>query len=138
MNLSVSRYDAASIVRIPGYRPSSEAAARIELRNPDPASNPYLAFACMLAAGLKGIEDELELPDPVEKGATADQVAQRGVGRLPESLGEAIALFEHSELMKETLGEHIHSYLIKHKRDEWHEYQASITPWELDRYLAVL
>jgi len=128
-------------VRIPSYRPSREGACCIELRSPDPAANPYLAFAVMLAAGLRGIEDELELQDPSETAAVdADPRGprQKGIGRLPEDLGEAVELFAESELMKEVLGEHIHGYLTEAKRAEWQEYQRIVTQWEIDRGLAVL
>lgn len=133
VKLSWSRVDPASIVRIPGYRPDSDASCRIELRNPDPAANPYLAFACMLAAGMKGIEDELPLDEPALAGGSSAEC-----GRLPRDLGEAIELFKNSELMKETLGEHIHDYLVAHKTAEWREYQSRVSQWELDKYLAVL
>ena len=140
--LTWSRSNSASIVRIPGYRPESEQDARIEVRNPDPAANPYLAFGVMLAAGLRGIEEELELAAPIEAGVQLPRdrhaLTKMGIGTLPESLGEAIDLFEASDFMRETLGEHIHSYLIEHKRAEWEEYQSRISQWELDRYLAVL
>lgn len=140
--LSWSRMNRSAFVRVPGYRPQSEVACRLELRSPDPSANPYLAFAVMLAAGLKGIEDELEAPDPVEGGSLADlsrqELQERGFSTLPDSLGQAVELFAGSELMREVLGEHIHSYLVKEKRREWNEFQASVSPWELDRYLEVL
>ena len=142
INLTWSQTDPNSIVRIPGYRPGVASDSRIELRNPDPAANPYLAFAVMLAAGLKGIEDELELADPILRGDELPRdrhaLKKLGIGTLPASLGEAIDLFENSELMRETLGDHIFGYLIKHKRDEWQEYRDRVSQWELDRYLAVL
>lgn len=128
-----ARNNRSAIVRVPGYRPSREGACRIELRSPDPAANPYLAFAAMLAAGLRGIEDELELQDPSEAPGAPD--APR---RLPEDLGEAVELFERSELMREVLGEHIHGYLTEAKRAEWREYQRIVTQWEIDRGLGVL
>ncbi|WP_165173351.1 glutamine synthetase family protein [Adlercreutzia sp. ZJ242] len=140
--LSWAQRNRSTLVRVPGYRPNREDACRVELRSPDPAANPYLAFAVMLAAGLKGIEDELELVQPTEdhnlfvhsqQGLRSD-----GVGVLPETLGEAVELFEKSELMRETLGEHIHSYLVAAKRAEWREYESVVTPWELDRFLEVL
>ena len=139
--LAWARNNRSAIVRIPSYRPSREGACRIELRSPDPAANPYLAFAVMLAAGLRGIEDELELQDPSEAAAVdADprEPRQKGIGRLPEDLGEAVELFAESELMKEVLGEHIHGYLTEAKRAEWQEYQRIVTQWEIDRGLAVL
>lgn len=140
--LAWARNNRSAIVRIPSYRPSREGACRIELRSPDPAANPYLAFAVMLAAGLRGIEDELELQDPSEAsalaGASRHELRQRGIGQLPEDLGEAVELFAESELMREVLGEHIHSYLTDAKRAEWREYQRIVTQWEIDRGLAVL
>ena len=140
--LSWSRTNRSAFVRVPGYRPKSEVACRLELRSPDPSANPYLAFAVMLAAGLKGIADGLEPPEPVEDGTLADlsrqELQERGFPTLPESLGQAVELFAESELMREVLGRHIHSYLVKEKRREWNEFQASVSPWELDRYLEVL
>ncbi len=132
----------ATLVRIPGYRPRSEAACRVELRSPDPAANPYLAFAVMLAAGLAGIEEGLELMAPVDDaaplGCSRHEHRARGIATLPESLGEAVELFAESTLMREVLGEHIHSYLVRAKRAEWEAYQGIVTPWELERDLAVL
>ncbi len=132
----------STLVRIPGYRPRSESACRVELRSPDPAANPYLAFAVMLAAGLAGIEEGLELMAPADEaaplGCSRREHRERGVTPLPESLGEAVELFAQSSLMRETLGEHIHDYLVRAKRAEWDAYQAVVTPWELERNLAVL
>ncbi|MBR3689722.1 MAG: glutamine synthetase [Eggerthellaceae bacterium] len=137
-----ARNNRSAIVRVPGYRPSREGACRIELRSPDPAANPYLAFAIMLAAGLRGIEDELELQDPSEAAsmlqAGSGEHRVCGTGRLPEDLGEAVELFARSELMREVLGEHIHGYLTEAKRAEWKEYQRIVTRWEIDRGLGVL
>lgn len=140
--LSWAKRNRSTLVRIPGCRPSSEASCRVELRSPDPAANPYLAFAAMLASGLKGIEDELELQPPTEThdlfNTPRQELREMGIHPLPDCLGEAVELFAQSELMREVLGDHIHSYLVKHKRAEWNEYQGSVTQWELDRYLAVL
>ena len=97
----------------------------------------------MLAAGLAGIEEELEL----QGAPTRDQdlfmlsrqdLRQQGIATLPESLGEAVELFAESELMRATLGDHIHSYLVAAKRAEWNDYQGYVSQWERDRYLAVL
>ena len=140
--LSWASRNRSTLVRIPGYRPSREDACRIELRSPDPAANPYLAFAVMLAAGLQGIEDELELQEPTEDqdlfALSRQQLREQGIETLPESLGEAVELFAESELMRETLGDHIHSYLVAAKRAEWNEYQGNVSAWERERYLAVL
>ena len=142
INLTWSRTDKRSIVRIPGTRPDSEAACRIELRNADPAANPYLVFAATLAAGMAGIEEGLKLADPVcgSDNLPLDRksLEKMGIGTLPADLGEAIDLFENSKLMKDTLGEHVHSYLVAAKRAEWREYQELVSQWELDKYLAVL
>ena len=140
--LSWAKSNRATLVRVPGYRPHSEEACRVELRSPDPAANPYLAFAAMLAAGLKGIEEELELQPPTETcelcKLSRPQLHDRGVRTLPESLGEAVELFARSELMREVLGDHIHGYLVRAKRAEWQDYQRIVTEWELERCLAVL
>ena len=132
----------STLVRIPGYRPNSESACRVELRSPDPAANPYLAFAAMLAAGLAGIEEGLELMPPADEaapiGCTRYEHRARGIETLPESLGEAVERFAESKLMRETLGEHIHDYLVRTKREEWEAYQGIVTAWELERNLAVL
>lgn len=140
--LSWARANRSTLVRVPGYRPNREMACRLELRSPDPGANPYLAFAVMLAAGLAGIEEGLELPDPAEDQSllalSRQDLRQRGVRTLPESLGEAIELFAASDLMRTTLGDHIHGYLVASKRAEWNDYLAHVSPWERDRYLAVL
>ncbi|MEC4295555.1 type I glutamate--ammonia ligase [Adlercreutzia shanghongiae] len=132
----------STLVRIPGYRPNSESACRVELRSPDPAANPYLAFAVMLAAGLAGIEEGLELMDPVDDaaplGCSRHEHRERGIETLPESLGEAVERFAASRLMRETLGEHIHDYLVRAKRAEWEAYQGIVSDWELEQNLAVL
>ena len=123
------RADRTALVRIPGYRPNSAEACRIELRSPDPAANPYLTFAVMLASGLAGIEEQLELQDPLPRESS---------GQLPRNLGEAVELFAQSDLMKRTLGEHIHSYLVEEKRSEWKAYESQVSDWEVSRYLPVL
>ena len=132
----------STLVRIPGYKPGKENACRVELRNPDPACNPYLAFAAILGAGLKGIEDNLVLEDPVDGldmgSMTRMQLRQAGVRFLPRNLDEAVDAFEGSSLMKEILGEHIHSYLVSAKRCEWEAYVGQVSSWEIDRYLGRL
>ncbi|MBR5258940.1 MAG: glutamine synthetase, partial [Eggerthellaceae bacterium] len=141
-SIAWGRRNRSVLVRIPGYRPHSEEACRIELRSPDAASNPYLAFAVMLAAGLKGVEDELELAQPVEgidlSKYDVQQLREMGIDVLPSTLGEAVEIFAKSEFMREVLGQHIHEYLVEAKREEWEEYQKIVTTWERDRYLAVL
>ena len=132
----------SAMVRIPRYWPEADEFSRIEVRTPDSAANPYLAFAAMLGAGLKGIEDGLELipeADGVDVAKlSAAEREERGIKRLPATLGEAIDCFEQSELMREVLGEHIHGWLVNNKREEWEEYCSCVTPWELDRYLKTI
>jgi glutamine synthetase len=138
VNVSWGQNDRASIVRIPGFRPTSAEACRLELRSPDPAANPYLVLSVMLAAGLAGIEQQLELEPSVDQHAEGVTGGAGTPCRLPETLGEAAELFANSELMKHTLGEHIHAYLTAAKRKEWQDYQRIVTQWELDKFLAVL
>ena len=142
VHISWARNNRSALVRIPGYKPDKEEACRVELRSPDSAANPYLVFSAVLAAGLKGIEEELELCPPMEedsaRGLSRQELRARGFASLPDTLGEAVELFAESELMKEVLGEHIHSFLVKVKREEWNEYQRQVSSWELDRYLGVL
>lgn len=142
VHISWARNNRSTLIRIPGYKPDKEEACRVELRNPDPSANPYLTFAVLLAAGLKGIDEKMELPAPVEDGSifslSRQELAQRGIPTLPETLGEAVELFAQSDLMKEVLGEHIHSFLVDVKRAEWNEYQRQVSQWELDRFLSIL
>lgn len=128
----------SALIRVPMYKPGKEAATRIELRSPDPTCNPYLAFAAMLGAGLKGMEEGYELSTPVEENIfkmTEREMFDRGIDSLPGSLQEAISHFENSELMKEVLGEHMHAAYLEAKKTEWDEYRTHISEWELKRYL---
>ncbi|MGI5817708.1 MAG: type I glutamate--ammonia ligase [Armatimonadota bacterium] len=136
-----ARRNRSSLVRIPMYKPGKEKATRMEFRCPDPACNPYLAFAVMLAAGLKGIEEGYELPDPIEEDIfemSAAGRADRGIEALPGSLGEAIAETRDSELVREALGDHIFEKFLTNKVIEWDEYRAHVSQFELDRYLPIL
>jgi len=139
--LSWAQQNRADLIRIPTYITGNEKATRIELRSPDPACNPYLAFSVMLAAGLEGIEKEYEIPDPVEKNVyemTEEERNRRGIGTLPSNLWEAIQLTEESELVKKTLGEHVFNAFIKNKKIEWDQYRRQTTEYELKRYLPIL
>lgn len=129
----------ASMVRIPVYKPGKQLSARIELRSPDPMANPYLVNAVTLAAGLDGIERKLELPPEATAETlklTDRQMVEAGYTPLPRSLKEALDVFEDSQFMKDALGEHIHSFFLKKKRDEWHKFESTITEWEIKHYLA--
>jgi glutamine synthetase len=139
--ISWARRNRSALVRVPMYKPGKEKATRIELRCPDPACNPYLAFAVMLAAGLKGIEKGYTLAAPVEEDIFEMSEAQRkkhGIDSLPGSLSEAVQLLEKSELVKETLGDHIFEKFIENKKIEWDLYRTHISQFEIDRYLPIL
>ena len=136
-----SRRNRSALVRVPLYHPGNEQSTRMELRCPDPACNPYLTFAALLQAGLEGIEKGYELPEPMEKNLyhlSPDDRKRLGIEQLPETLGEAIELTSESELALRTLGEHTFNRYVEIKRQEWEDYRVQVTPWELDRYLAIL
>jgi glutamine synthetase len=136
-----SQRNRSALIRIPLYKPGAEQATRAEIRCPDPACNPYLTYACLLHAGLEGIEKGYELPEPMERNLyhlTADDRRDRGIVSLPETLGEAIEELAQSELVREALGEHIFSNYVRLKRQEWDEYRVQVTEWEKAKYLAAL
>jgi glutamine synthetase len=139
--ISWARRNRSALVRVPMYKPGKEKATRIELRCPDPACNPYLTFAVMLAAGLKGIEGNYKLPEPVEEDIfemSAAERERRGIASLPGSLDEAIVETEKSALVKEALGDHVFSKFIENKKIEWDNYRVHVSQYELDRYLPIL
>ena len=142
VHITWARNNRSALVRIPGYKPHKEEACRVELRCPDPSANPYLAFSAVLAAGLKGIEEKLPLRDSIEDSdwshLSRQELHAQGIETLPDTLGEAVERFARSELMKEVLGDHIHSFLVDAKRKEWNEYLRQVSNWELERYLGVL
>ena len=136
-----SRRNRSALIRIPLYKPGAEQATRAEIRCPDPACNPYLTFACLLHAGLEGIEKGYELPEPMETNLyhlTAEQRTERGITALPETLGEAITELSHSEMIRTALGPHIFDRYVELKRKEWDDYRVQLSQWEMDKYLAVL
>ncbi|MBM7582388.1 glutamine synthetase [Caldicoprobacter guelmensis] len=123
------------LIRIPAAKGE---ATRLELRSPDPSCNPYLAFAVILAAGLDGIKNKIQPPPPTDKNIfrmTREERIREGIESLPASLEEAINEMEKSELVRETLGEHIFTKYIEAKRKEWEDYRTKITPWEIEHYL---
>jgi len=139
--LSWARRNRSDLIRVPEYRPGREKATRIELRSPDPACNPYLAFSVMLVAGLEGIEKGYEVPKPIEENVyemTEKERQKRGIGTLPASLLEAILLTEKSELVRKALGEHVFNAFIQNKKIEWDQYRTQVTDYELKRYLPIL
>ncbi|KPJ88690.1 MAG: glutamine synthetase [Spirochaetes bacterium DG_61] len=139
--VSWARRNRSALVRVPMYKPGKAKATRAEFRCPDPACNPYLAFAVMLAAGLKGIKENYELPDPIEEDIFHmgnEERSRRGILSLPGSLGEAIAETEKSGLVREALGNHIFDKFIDNKKIEWDNYRVHVSQYEVDQYLPVL
>ncbi len=139
--VSWARRNRSTMVRVPMYKPGKEMATRMEFRSPDPACNPYLAFAVMLAAGLKGIEEKYPLPDPVEEDIYGMDKATReraGIESLPGSLFEAIQEVENSELVRETIGDHIFDKFIENKKIEWDCYRTHVSQYEIEKYLPIM
>ena len=138
--ISWARNNRSALVRIPRINPRQPKATRIELRCPDPTTNPYLAFAVMLAAGLDGIERKLALSAPVEEDLYhmgLDERTERQVDALPGSLGEAIAHLKRDSVVREALGDHLYTRFIEAKTQEWDEYRMQVSEWEHQRYLAI-
>lgn len=132
--LSYGSRNRSSLIRIPGYRLGREESTRIELRNPDPACNPYLAFAVMLAAGLEGINQEMRPGKPIEENIfkmSAGSRKRNHIKMLPGSLKEAIELAEKSRFLKQTLGPHIFTALLNNKWAEWEAYRTHVSEWEI-------
>jgi len=139
--ISWGRRNRSSLVRVPMYKLGKEKSTRIELRSPDPACNPYLAFAAMLAAGLKGIEEKYPLPDPMEQNIfhmTPDERSNFKIQSLPGTLEEAINATEKSELVRDLLGDKMFAKFIANKRVEWDQYRVAVTEYEIDKYMPML
>ena len=141
MYLSWAQRNRSDLIRVPQYEVGKENATRFEIRSPDPACNPYLCFSVLLTAGLQGIEEGLEPPEPVEENfyhmADAER-KRRGIGMLPGSLGEAIELAENSKVVRKALGDAVLDAFIKNKRKEWDDYRVQVTDYETKRYLPIL
>jgi glutamine synthetase len=139
--VSWARNNRSALVRVPVAKRGKKESARIEYRSPDPACNPYLAFAVVLAAGLRGVEEGYELPPEAAANLyqmTPEERLAENITSLPGSLAEALAEMERSELVAETLGEHVFEWFLRNKRAEWGAYKAHVSQFELDRYLPVL
>ncbi|MFH0847599.1 MAG: glutamine synthetase, partial [Chloroflexota bacterium] len=139
--LSWARRNRSDLIRVPEYKPGQEKATRFEIRSPDPACNPYLTFSVLLSAGLAGIKEGLEPPEPVEENVYEMSEAERkkrGIGSLPASLIEAVELTEKSKLVREALGDHVFNAFIENKKIEWDEYRIKVTDYETKRYLPIL
>jgi glutamine synthetase len=131
----------ADLIRIPAYQPGKEDHVRVELRSPDPACNPYLAFACVLAAGLEGVEKGYTLREPSQTSVaemTEEERQALGIGSLPADLHEAIERARGSELLRRTLGDHVFTKLLENKLLEWNRYRAQVTDYEISEYLPIL
>jgi glutamine synthetase len=131
----------SAMVRVPMYKPNKGQSTRIELRTIDAACNPYLAFAVVLAAGMKGLEMQYDLPREAEDDVWSLTDGERqalGLEQLPKSLYDAIGIAERSELLAETLGEHVYDFFLRNKRQEWEEYRGQVSAFERDRMLPVL
>lgn len=136
--ISWANRNRSALIRIPAGRGNG---TRCELRSPDLSGNPYLQFAVMLAAGLKGIEEKITPPNPVERniyGLSDKEREKYNIHHLPDSLGHALSLMEESSLLKETLGNHIYESFLYVKNKEWEKYRTQVTPWELEKYLPIL
>lgn len=132
----------SALIRVPMYKPGKENATRIELRSPDPACNPYLAFSVMLAAGLEGIEKGYDVPAPAENvniyEMSPKELAEMGIETLPENLIDAVRVCENSEVVRKALGDHVFEYFIRNKKAEWDLYRTKVSQFELERYLPIL
>jgi glutamine synthetase len=139
--LSWGHNNRSALVRVPLYKPGKGQSARIEYRGIDSAANPYLAYAVLLGAGLKGIEEGYQLPAAAEDDIWSLSSAERramGHDPLPASLHDAIRAMEDSELMPQILGEQVFEHFLRNKRAEWQDYRLQVTPYELQRNLAIL
>jgi glutamine synthetase len=129
------------MIRVPMYKPNKGQSTRIELRTIDSAANPYLAFAVLLGAGMKGIEEGYELPAEAEDDVWSLNERERkslGIDPLPKSLHDAIGILENSELLAETLGEHVFDFFLRNKRAEWDDYRGQVSAFERDQMLPLL
>jgi glutamine synthetase len=139
--ISWAQRNRSALVRVPVYKPGKEKATRIELRSPDPACNPYLAFSVMLAAGLEGIRKKYPLGPETKDNVydMSDNERKRaGIESLPDDLFEAIQITERSELVRKALGDKVFEYFIRNKKDEWDDYRKQVTEHELEKYLPIL
>ncbi len=141
VTVSWARNNRSALVRVPVVKLGKTESTRLEYRAPDSACNPYLAFAVILAAGLRGLEEDYQLPPEADDNLftlSTKELARKGIEPLPSSLHDAVNEMEGSELLADTLGDHVFEWFIRNKRAEWDAYQAEVTQFELDRYLPLL
>ena len=139
--VSWARNNRSALIRVPPTKTGKKESTRIEYRAPDPSCNPYLAFAAVLAAGLAGIEGDYEMPTEAAANIyelSAEERELKGIRQLPGSLSDAVDTLERSKLMSETLGDHVFEWFVRNKRDEWADYKAEVSAFELRRYLQSL
>jgi len=141
VHISWARNNRSGLIRVPIPKRDNASATRLEYRSPDPACNPYLAFAVLLAAGMRGVREGYELP--AEAGANLfelgdSELAALGIEQLPQSLSDALRVMEGSELVQEALGEHIFEWFLRNKRSEWRGYKTHVSAYEIERYLRTL
>ena len=141
VHISWARNNRSGLIRVPVAKKGNPLATRIEYRSPDPACNPYLAFSLLLAAGMRGIREGYELPDEADSNLFEmddTSLAKLGISQLPQSLSDALAVMEKSELVYDALGEHIFEWFLRNKRREWRDYKTHVSQFELRRYLGSL
>jgi glutamine synthetase len=141
VHVSWARNNRSALVRVPHPKRGRPDSTRIEYRAPDPACNPYLAFAVVLAAGMRGVEEGYPLPEEAAANLyalTPEELASEGITALPGSLADALSAMERSELVAETLGEHVFEWFLRNKREEWAAYKTHVSQFELDRYFSRL
>jgi glutamine synthetase len=139
--ISWARRNRSALIRVPMYKPGKEKATRFEARFPDPACNPYLAFAVLLAAGLDGVKNKIEPSEPVEQDIFAMGAGERkkaGIESLPGSLIEALELTKKSALVRKALGDHVFTKFVENKEIEWDSFRSQVTDYELKKYLPIL
>jgi glutamine synthetase len=141
VHVSWARNNRSGLVRVPIAKRGNPSATRIEFRSPDPACNPYLAFAVMLAAGMRGITEGYELPPEADSNLfemSEAELGKLGIDLLPQSLSDSLRVMEQSALVHEALGEHIFEWFLRNKRSEWRAYKTHVSAFEHDRYLRTL
>jgi glutamine synthetase len=141
VHVTWARNNRSGLIRVPVAKRGNPSATRLEFRSPDPACNPYLAFAVMLAAGMRGITEGYELPPEADSNLfemSDAELAKLGIDLLPQSLSDSLKVMEQSSLVHEALGEHIFEWFLRNKRSEWRAYKTHVSAFEHDRYLRTL
>lgn len=140
VNVAWGQRNRSVLIRVPRYTPGREKAVRVEIRCPDPAANPYLAFAVLLAAGLDGVERNLIAPDPVEDDIfemSREEIAERGIGSVAANLKDALEALAADDVVRSALGEFTFQKFYQAKMNEWDDYRIAVSQWELERYLEI-